>query len=1114
MQPTVQPSNQPLGHPSDRPTRQLLTLPTSISALSHHVAVTATEYSSTKLRVSPEEVQATFIKAPRSSSAEDSSVVYSFLWSIAGAMVLGLIIFGCWDITHPTGPHSSNRSSSSISGRMSMSLDSDDCERDPSCARRGIVEFFESLYPDRLRPSEWYAVLYRQLCRDHPLWKLFVTADRLDACSCLVLNKSFSWVGFIAGLVAWICSCTIIVYVLFADDGRCEAITDHSSCVNAGPSSWFSIGWKACSWQWDNDSCVFRGPDHSSFPTVMAIALVAGALSSPIRRVTDRMVVYTYLQWRRRGREAKRSNLIQRGDRLNYHDEFGQALSKRSMWLRAARLVKLQESMDLVPPEQEAAAIQCLLSSSGRQRDDDDDDAWLLVDRNGCMHSSSDTRAAAIVSRVNDSRAEAIRLRALCEVQLDEAKEALLMRHFIVGLFAGYQKRVVASFYFGANSNQLLLQEQLITSVDSSCYSRFLRYGSCVGLPLLLAIMMYCTAVLGASIGSRSIDLWLVVVLGGLVIDNLAIQVIVVWLTWSVIYNSVAIEFESIMRNLKGKSRIILRRTTGVMRPCNDLVQHLNPACRVARMFPGYPVSRLLLSINDGDIADKVDPLRKSRWDAAIGCSVGWVMYLPQVISAVALDWMALVLFDGGLLAVFHFGRYSLVAACIVVGALLAVAVVWIARIEWRYSRVQIAKQRAYNWKVFRQVDEEDAIQVRAMKSRAAARGVLLPIDPLDCNAKQDDVDHQKALDSVIRKHSIPSAVRHTYLRSKGVQVAPLSLTPDAPPRPQQQQQQQVAADASSLATIDMQPASHQSSFAMTDDVSFKASLTSLLVRGGYPRLTMALSGPPLSSLVNRVFGPAVDAAAFFDPKQQQLPQTCIPCPDVTHVPDLQQYVDADRDFASKFGKIWNPAQHAPLLEVRSKKNPLPRRPAAVPSSVGADEAPKAHRRRHRTRVDSTGTILPPTDQLGEDVETHIPKGPGAALLKWGREDEERVNTSTQLLQSMSKPASSVDLQNYAVFLARAKQSRSFDRFVPSSPDIDFALIAGSSAAAIVASEATQSALASSGYHLNSGGARTSVRSRRPAEREGDDRRRAAVDEGPGNSSDNTVTPDERRGGR
>lgn len=124
------------------------------------------------------------------------------------------------------------------------------------------------------------------------------------------------------------------------------------------------------------------------------------------------------------------------------------------------------------------------------------------------------------------------------------------------------------------------------------------------------------------------------------------------------------------------------------------------------------------------------------------------------------------------------------------------------------------------------------------------------------------------------------------------------------------------------------------------------------------------------------------------------------------------------------------------------------------------------------------------------------------------------MNTSTQLLQSMSKPASSVDLQNYAVFLARAKQSRSFDRFVPSSPDIDFALIAGSSAAAIVASEATQSALASSGYHLNSGGARTSVRSRRPAEREGDDRRRAAVDEGPGNSSDNTVTPDERRGGR
>lgn len=1015
-------------------------------------------------------------------------------------MVLGLIFFGCWDLIHPTGRHSSIN----ISRQRMSSLD-DDCERNLSCARRGIGEFFESLYPDRLRTSEWYAVLYKQLRKEHSLWKLFVTADdddrHSDTCSCVGLSRSFSWVGFIAGLVAWTCSCTIIVYVWFADDGRCEAITDHSSCANAGPSSWLvsSIGWSPCDWRWDNDTCVFRGSNHSSFPTVMTLALVAGLLSSPFRRVTDRMVAYIYLLWRRRGRNAKNliiPSLIQRVDR-QHHDEFSRASSKRSTWLRAARLVKLQESMDLISPEQEAVAIQCLLSSGKRRWDDD---AWSLGDRNEwCMSSSSDNRAT-IVSQVNDCRAEAIRLRALCEeMQRDDAKEVFLMRHFIVGLFGGYRKRVVASFLFGANSNQLL--QELITS--DSTYCRLLRYGSCVGLPLLLAVMLYCIAVLGASIGSRSIDLWLVIVLVGIVVDNLAIQVIVAWLTWSVIYNSVVIEFESIMRNLKCKSRIILRRTTGVMRPCNDLVQHLNPACRVARMFPAYPICRLLLSINDGDIADKVDSSRRRRWDYdAIGCFVGWVMYLPQVISAVALDWMALVLFDGGLLAVFHFGRYSLVAACTVVGSLLAVAVVWIAWIEWQYFRVRLAKQRAYNLRVFRQVDEEDEIKLRAMKSQAQS-------DLLDSEVKQDDVVHQKAVGSEIRKHSVPSAARHINLRSKGVQVTPSPLTADPPP-------QQVAADAPPLASIDMamQPASHQSSIASNDDSSsIKASLSSLLVRGGYPRPTKALSGPPLSSLVNRVFGPAVDAEVF-DPKSLSMPK---PCPHVTNVPDVQQYVDAERDFASTFGKIWNPV-HA-LLEFRSKKSPpLPRGRAA--SADGDDEVGSARPlRTHRSRVHSRRATLLPTDQQGENVEMH---GPGAALLKWDRAEEERANISTQLLQSMSKPATAVDLynkrtatdlHNYNVFLARAKQSRSFDRFVPSSPDIDFALIAGSSAAAIVSAEATQSALASSGYRLNSGGARARIRGRSSIRlAKGEDRKRAVVDDGPVNSR--AATLEERRAGR
>ncbi|RYH29179.1 hypothetical protein EON65_09430 [archaeon] len=59
---------------------------------------------------------------------------------------------------------------------------------------------------------------------------------------------------------------------------------------------------------------------------------------------------------------------------------------------------------------------------------------------------------------------------------------------------------------------------------------------------------------------------------------------------------------------LLARSRLILLRTQGLMRHANDYVQHFNPACRVARMFPAWHVSRLLFSVNDHDLPLRFAP--------------------------------------------------------------------------------------------------------------------------------------------------------------------------------------------------------------------------------------------------------------------------------------------------------------------------------------------------------------------------------------------------------------------------------------------------------------------------------------------------------------------------
>jgi hypothetical protein len=87
---------------------------------------------------------------------------------------------------------------------------------------------------------------------------------------------------------------------------------------------------------------------------------------------------------------------------------------------------------------------------------------------------------------------------------------------------------------------------------------------------------------------------------------------------------------------LSEKTFLVMTRRVGLLHNCEELVQHLNPACRAARLLPGLPVSRLLMSLSDRDVPlPKKDKLNRST---LLLCFFTLLAVLPNAIQDTFID--------------------------------------------------------------------------------------------------------------------------------------------------------------------------------------------------------------------------------------------------------------------------------------------------------------------------------------------------------------------------------------------------------------------------------------------------------------------------------------------
>ena len=136
-------------------------------------------------------------------------------------------------------------------------------------------------------------------------------------------------------------------------------------------------------------------------------------------------------------------------------------------------------------------------------------------------------------------------------------------------------------------------------------------------------------------------------------------SIIHIFTTFRIVFNnSVGNVVGELCERLIGRSRLVLMRTSGVVRHATALVQHFTPACRVARMYPQYPISRLLMSLNDSDLP----PQRNSNVHVApyffLTFGLLLIAYLPELLQDSVLTSITTMLIDLAAIGVYFLGRY------------------------------------------------------------------------------------------------------------------------------------------------------------------------------------------------------------------------------------------------------------------------------------------------------------------------------------------------------------------------------------------------------------------------------------------------------------------------
>jgi hypothetical protein len=214
--------------------------------------------------------------------------------------------------------------------------------------QKKLIKFFNSLLPIEFSGQAWYVRLYHKLLVEHDWLCLVFPFDSSRD------YRSVRWLLAMGRALHVLFITTILAGLYFADDGTCEAYHVKSKCLDDRSLNRID---NLCVWDESSDQCSFNKHIASTFFGRLLLTAVITTVSIPfdkfflfmIHRVRDLSIVH--LTSMSKANQGKEKELKEIRTELTLFQSF------RSTILRAARLARMQSSMDNTSVDSEVSFI-------------------------------------------------------------------------------------------------------------------------------------------------------------------------------------------------------------------------------------------------------------------------------------------------------------------------------------------------------------------------------------------------------------------------------------------------------------------------------------------------------------------------------------------------------------------------------------------------------------------------------------------------------------------------------------------------------------------------------------------------------------------------------------
>merc|ERR1711871_1612373 len=272
-----------------------------------------------------------------------------------------------------------------------------------------------------------------------------------------------------------------------------------------------------------------------------------------------------------------------------------------------------------------------------------------------------------IAEKIHHARQEAKEILInMKDINTMRSKEIYLLRQFIKSQFRGYQYRLIGQY--------LDYKEPNYTKMDLDSIR---HYFVIFILPIYFFIIALSILFIWQNIGYGAAGYWGLGVFTSYLLEVVAIQPLCLWAMHVAMPNVLRLDLILCWRILRTRARSLVTRNHhnkagSIMdHQTNSMIQHFNPACRVARALPHLSVSRILIALNDFDMpfaslkllhtttydkysdnedVDKVIKRCKAIYNWFSITFITLLSYLPYEIQDLILDFIIIILFYQSLL--------------------------------------------------------------------------------------------------------------------------------------------------------------------------------------------------------------------------------------------------------------------------------------------------------------------------------------------------------------------------------------------------------------------------------------------------------------------------------